>query len=112
MKFKFIMLVLSIILFTGCSNQFRVSDDLTSAENSVTEAYDLQYDEESEIQTPEPQATENTSYTYIGNKNSKRFHYPHCRSVEQMKEKNKEYMDCTRDEMLELGYKACNVCDP
>lgn len=48
---------------------------------------------------------------YIGNKKSLRFHYPTCRSVTQMKEKNKvEFF--TREEAIERGYKPCGDCNP
>jgi len=50
--------------------------------------------------------------TYILNTNTKRFHYPYCDSVNDMKEKNKEEFYGTRDEAIELGYKPCGVCKP
>ena len=62
-----------------------------------------------------PQAEENFSDTtenYIGNKNTKKFHYPDCNSVFQMKENNKEYLNCTREEAIEKGYEPCNKCRP
>ncbi len=48
--------------------------------------------------------------TYIANKNTKKFHYPGCDSVNQMKEKNKKYMNCTRKEVIEQGYEPCGRC--
>lgn len=49
---------------------------------------------------------------YIANKNTKKFHYPYCKSVKQMKEKNKEYRTCTRDELIREGYVPCKNCNP
>ena len=58
-----------------------------------------------------PQTDTNTT-TYIGNKNSKKFHYPYCHSVDQMKETNKKYMTCTRDQAISQGYSPCGNCNP
>ena len=49
--------------------------------------------------------------TYILNKNTKKFHYPTCSSVSDMKEKNKVYFTGTRDEIPQ-GYVACKKCKP
>ena len=49
---------------------------------------------------------------YIGNKNTKKFHYPDCSSVIQMKESNKEYFRTLREYVVQQGYKACARCCP
>ena len=49
---------------------------------------------------------------YIGNKNTKKFHYTWCNSVKQMKESNKYYYTGTREEMIAKGYKSCGNCHP
>lgn len=49
---------------------------------------------------------------YIGNANTKKFHYPECGAVSQMKEKNKVYLNCTRDEAIKDGYTPCGRCNP
>ena len=49
---------------------------------------------------------------YIGNANTKKFHYPNCGAVSQMKEKNKVYLNCTRDEAIKDGYNPCGRCNP
>ena len=64
---------------------------------------------------PEPEPTENPAPAgtdYIGNKNTKKFHYPNCSSVNQMKESNKFYYNGTRDEMIDMGYTPCKRCNP
>lgn len=54
-----------------------------------------------------------TGIDYIANKNTKKFHYPGCNSVKQMKESNKKFFyGVTRDYMLEQGYDPCGNCDP
>jgi DNA-entry nuclease len=52
------------------------------------------------------------SSSYIANKNTKKFHYPSCSSVSDMKEKNKLYFDGSRDELIGQGYVPCKRCNP
>ena len=49
---------------------------------------------------------------YILNTNTKKFHYPTCSSVNDMKEKNKQEFFGTRDETIALGYSPCGRCKP
>ena len=49
---------------------------------------------------------------YICNANTKKFHYPKCSAVTQMKEKNKIYLNRTRDEVIKDGYTPCGTCNP
>ena len=46
------------------------------------------------------------------NKNTKRAHLPDCPSVNDMKEKNKEFFEGTVEELKDRGYKACGRCNP
>lgn len=48
----------------------------------------------------------------IGNKNTKKFHYPSCSSVSDIKESNKVPLYCTRDEAIAQGYSPCSRCSP
>lgn len=59
--------------------------------------------------TPEPEAK---GTDYVGNKNSKKFHFAWCSSVGKMKESNKFYYTGTRDEMIAKGYEPCKNCNP
>ena len=49
---------------------------------------------------------------YILNKNTKKFHYPYCSSVRDMKETNKQEYSGSRDELIERGYSPCGRCKP
>ena len=63
--------------------------------------------------TPEPTPEPVRSTTqYILNTNTKKFHYPSCRSVKQMKESNKQSYNGTRDEVIAMGYSPCGNCHP
>lgn len=49
--------------------------------------------------------------TYIGNKNTHKFHYSWCSSVKKMKESNKVYLN-SRDDAINRGYVPCKNCNP
>ena len=49
--------------------------------------------------------------TYIGNLNSHKFHYPTCKSVGKMSEKNKVTFS-SRNDAINQGYSPCNNCNP
>lgn len=51
-------------------------------------------------------------YDYVLNKNTKKFHDPSCESVQDMSDKNKEYLVGDREEIIEKGYSPCKRCDP
>ncbi len=48
---------------------------------------------------------------YILNTNTKKFHYPDCKSVKQMTEKNKKAYSGSREELISTGYSPCGNCD-
>ncbi len=50
--------------------------------------------------------------TYVVNKSAGKFHYPSCDSVNDMKEKNKEYSTKTRNELINDGKSPCKQCNP
>ncbi len=68
--------------------------------------------------SPEPEkqepatGSEASQADYILNTNTKKFHYPTCSSVNDMKEKNKQEFFGTRDETIALGYFPCGRCKP
>ena len=65
------------------------------------------------VPAPDPPAAQTpVSSDYILNRNTYKFHYPYCKSVKQMKEKNKIYYTGTRDEVLAMGYVPCKNCNP
>jgi len=58
------------------------------------------------------ESAESPSCNYVANKNTKKFHYPSCSSVSDMKESNKLYYEGTRDELISQGYEPCKRCNP
>ena len=47
---------------------------------------------------------------YILNLNSKKIHFPTCKSVSQMKEENKQSSDKNKEELISEGYSPCKIC--
>lgn len=63
--------------------------------------------------TPETSAPqESLETTYVLNTNTKKFHYPTCSSVDDMKEKNKQIYTGSREEVINMGYVPCKRCNP
>ncbi|MBE5877306.1 MAG: hypothetical protein E7290_10525 [Lachnospiraceae bacterium] len=58
----------------------------------------------------QPEAAVGTDY--ILNTNTHKFHYPDCRSVNQMKAKNRKEYTGTREELIAQGYDPCGNCHP
>jgi len=58
------------------------------------------------------QETESQGTVYILNTNTKKFHYPYCSSVDQMKESNKQEYTGSRDDVISQGYVPCKRCNP
>lgn len=50
--------------------------------------------------------------SYILNKNTMKFHYTTCSSVNDIKEKNKENFYGSREEAVKRGYSPCGACNP
>lgn len=53
----------------------------------------------------------NISYSYCGNKNSKKFHKISCSALKSTKDGNKVYYK-TRDEFITKGFEPCKMCNP
>ena len=60
----------------------------------------------------ETSAEEPVEITYVLNTNTKKFHYPYCSSVKDMKDKNKRETTLSRDEIIGQGYQPCKRCNP
>lgn len=63
-------------------------------------------------ETRGPQPTEAPKATYILNTNTKKFHYPSCLSVKDIKAAHKKEFYGTRDEAIAAGYAPCGRCHP
>lgn len=50
--------------------------------------------------------------SYVLNTNTHKFHYPDCGSVGDMKDKNKQEVEATREDIIARGYNPCGNCHP
>lgn len=90
-----------------CYNaQPRVVIDYATGNNWLDSEYADSSEGESGAEAPE------TEQSYVANLNSKRFHYPACPSVADMKESNAYYFYGTRSELIANGYVPCGRCNP
>lgn len=60
----------------------------------------------------EPEVLNSPGQDYVLNKNTKKFHYPYCSSVNRMKAKNRWDYWGSREEILSMGYDPCKNCNP
>jgi DNA-entry nuclease len=81
--------------------------DNKPAENMPPEAGSSEAQADEEAGAEEPEVRE-----YVLNINTKKFHYPECDSVKLMKDKNKEFAEATRDEVMARGFDPCGNCHP
>ncbi len=102
--------------------QTDVTDDpalTTTAAPVITETDHTEIPEEmmdrivaSSSETDEETTEGESEVKYIANTKTKKFHYPDCSSVKDMKESNKLYFTGTREELIEQGYQPCKRCCP
>lgn len=52
------------------------------------------------------------SYKWLLNISTKKVHSPNCKSAADMKEANKSFSSKTLEELQELGYSLCGICEP
>lgn len=55
--------------------------------------------------------TESDDSEYVGNRNTKKFHYAECSSVSDMKDNNKVFFD-NRNDAVSKGFTPCKRCNP
>ena len=70
------------------------------------------YGSSAAVTKPSQSSNNSSSASYIGNKNTKKFHYPSCSSVGQMNETNKKYLNCSREQAIQQGFEPCGRCCP
>lgn len=68
-------------------------------------------DGETEETTDETSVNANKQ-EYVLNLHTKKFHYPNCPSVSQMKQENRKNVTISREKLLAQGYVPCGSCHP
>lgn len=85
-SFLFVLLVLFIL--TGC-------------EGITSKSYESQFKE-----------ITYSECTYILNRNTHKFHYKNCYTIEFMHQENKVYCNDTRENIVNNNYTPCKKCNP
>ena len=92
------------------------SDSSSGGNSAVSQsAADKSGTQQAAVQTEsvkETSAPVSTGTEYILNTNTKKFHYPSCSSVKQMKASNKKEYTGSRDDLIAQGYDPCKKCNP
>lgn len=91
----------------GNSSYSSSSNSYTGSSSGSTTSSDAASSTASQQQT---QSSVPQSADYILNENTKKFHYPSCHSVRQMK--NPVAYNGSRDSLLSQGYEPCKNCNP
>lgn len=98
------------------SSEKRNSDSSSGGNSAVSQsAADKSGTQQAAVQTEsvkETSAPVSTGTEYILNTNTKKFHYPSCSSVKQMKASNKKEYTGSRDDLIAQGYDPCKKCNP
>ena len=114
-----LLLVVGLFVLTGCSDIFITNNTTNTTNTSKYNTTETKTYSTSNISTVT--STSNTTAvnetkeietTYILNKNTKKFHYPSCSSVRQMKDSNKRVYEGSRDDVIGMGYTPCQRCYP
>lgn len=104
-----LILLVIITLISACfSNPPDKINSGSAARNYVSAASN------SKVAQPSTERTSTNNVTYVYNKNTHKFHYPYCSSVDDMKEKNKVLWYDSRDALIEKYPSAvpCKRCNP
>lgn len=95
---------------TDMQGDIVVSSDGNSVTVTTSRNQDIETNTTSaDTAAPNYETYEDTAQTYIGNKNTKKFHLPTCHSLPM--EKNRIYFN-SRDEATESNFSPCKNCDP
>lgn len=57
-------------------------------------------------------SSSSSKVTYVLNKNTKKFHVPSCSSADDIKPKNRQDVNWSRDKVISEGYVPCKRCNP
>ena len=92
LSFLLVFIFLFVSLATGCNNR----NGGTGNSTPVYVSYESQFDDVTYQEC-----------IYILNKNTRKFHYKDCYTIDQMSQKNKVYCDDERSNIIEHNYKPC-----
>ena len=92
----------------GVSIDYATGDNHVDASSAnASEAWEPSEESSSSIERDE-----HGIMLYVLNTNTKRFHFPECPSVLDIKDSNKKEYEGSRSEIIDMGYKPCGTCRP
>ena len=97
LSFLLVLILIFMSLATGCNNRDGDTDDSTP----VYVSYESQFDDVTYQEC-----------IYILNKNTRKFHYKDCYTIDLMSQKNKVYCDDERSNIIQHNYVPCKKCNP
>lgn len=121
-KLSFLLVLIIMLSFIGCQSNYNNPSSVTTASivvepdestlkdlngyKDLTIKPNMENFADSQTITKHP-----TNAQYIGNKNSKKFHYSSCSYAKKMKQENAVYFN-TSIEATNTGYTPCSKCKP
>lgn len=104
------------IFLTSDGKTISITSDKTASKDEIFKAGEVVTEKVTQA-TTQPVVTEKADnnaagQNYVLNTNTKKFHYPSCSSVKQIKDKNRDEYTGTRDELIDMGYSPCGRCHP
>ena len=117
MKKIALLAILFVLVMLTCSCSIRqqtATIDIINNESVVTMQPAAAKVTKAATKEPAVEAASSNEPTYIYNKNTHKFHYPYCSSVDDMKEKNKVYWYESREALMKRYPSAdpCKRCKP
>ncbi|NLV47772.1 MAG: MBL fold metallo-hydrolase [Clostridiaceae bacterium] len=108
------------IIFVSDGKSVTYTVERNANANTLVAGFNLTTPTESKTKETIKETTKVTTSTtnspsgtkYILNTNTKKFHYPDCKSVKQMSEKNKLETTQSKSEIIAQGYSPCGNCNP
>ncbi len=97
---------------TGESALAENAPNMNTGSEQEESSQSINTESEQEAATETENTAQSVGVSYVFNTNTKKFHYLDCKSVDQMKEKNKQEFSGTRDEAISMGYAPCGNCNP
>ena len=95
-SFALAIFLIFFVTLTGCNNQSQDNENPIIIPPYENQFADVSYND----------------CTYILNKNTHKFHYKHCYTIDRMSPKNKIFCNDSRESIIENNYIPCMKCMP
>ena len=99
-----------VVIDYATGESWRADEDVSTASEITSLPEQKKVDERNIVDDNADNQSVDNLCDYVANKNTKKFHYPTCSSVGDMKEKNKMYFYGNRDELI--NHVPCKRCNP